>query len=84
MTIRERIHRLADMLPEGELEAAGRVLAGLSAPSFSSPAAAALAKAPADDEPITAREAGAIAEGEHDFERGQVVTGAELRAPLGR
>ena len=84
MTIRERIHRWVDTLPEGELETAGRVLAGLSAPSISSPVAAALAKAPADDEPITAREAEAIAEGEGDFERGQVVPATELRAHLGR
>ena len=84
MTIREQIHRLVDTLPEGDLETAGRVLEGLSTLSLSSPAAVALAKAPADDEPITAREAEAIAEGERDFERGQVVTAAELRAHLGR
>ena len=84
MTIREQIHRWVDTLPEGELETTGRVLAGLSAPSISSPVAAALAKAPADDEPITAREAEAIAEDERDFERGQVATAAEPRAYLGR
>ena len=82
MTVRERVHRLGDALPDDEMETAGRVLAGLSAPSLSSPAAAALAKVPADDEPVTARDAEAIAEGEHDFERGRVFTAAELRAHL--
>ena len=84
MTIREQVHQLVDALPDDELETAGRVLAGLSALSLSSPAAAgALAKAPVDDEPVTACEADAIAEGERDFERGRVVTAAELRAHLG-
>ena len=83
MTIREQVHQLVDALPDDELETAGRVLAGLSALSLSSPAAAALAKAPVDDEPVTAREAEAIAEGERDFERGRVATADELRAHLG-
>ena len=83
MTIREQVHQLVDALPDDELETAGRVLAGLSTLSLSSPAAVALAKAPVDDEPVTAREAEAIAEGERDLERGRVVTAAELRAHLG-
>lgn len=83
MTIREQVHQLVDALPDDELETAGRVLAGLSALSLSSPAAAALAKAPVDDEPVTAREAEAITEGERDLECGRVVTAAELRAHLG-
>ena len=46
-------------------------------------AGAVLTGAPVDDEPVTAREAEAIAEGERDFERGRVVTAAELRAHFG-
>ena len=72
-----------DMLPDDELEIAERVLAGLSVLSLSNPATAALAKAPVDDEPVTAREAEAIEEGERDFERGRVVAADELRARLG-
>ena len=83
MTAREQIHRLVDALPDNELETAGRVLAGLSALSLSNSAAAALAKAPMDDEPVTDREAEAIEEGERDRERGQVVSSADLRAHLG-
>ena len=83
MIIREQAHPLLDALSDDELETSGRVLAGLSALSLSSSAAATLAKAPADDEPVTAREADAIAEGEHDSERGRVVTAGELRAHLG-
>ena len=47
------------------------------------PVAAALAKAPIDDEPVTASEAEAIAEGERDVADGRVVSEAELRARLG-
>lgn len=65
------------------METAGRVLAGLSAMSRSRPAADALAKALTDDEPVMAREAEAIEEGERDFEGGRTVTAAELRAHLG-
>lgn len=83
MTARERIHQLVDILPDEELETAGRVLAGLSALSHSGLVTSALAKAPMDDEPVTAREAEAIEEGERDFERGRTVTAAELRARLG-
>ena len=83
MTAREHVHQLVDMLPDDELETAGRVLAGLSVLSLSHPATAALARAPVDDEPVTASEAEAIEEGERDFERGRVVTADELRARLG-
>ena len=47
------------------------------------PVAAALAKAPMDDEPVTASEAEAIAEGERDVRDGRVVSEAELRVRLG-
>lgn len=70
------------MLPDDALKTAGRVLAGLSAPSLSNPATAALAKAPLDDEPVTDREAEATTEGERDLERRRIVTAAELRAHM--
>ena len=50
---------------------------------LSDPVAAALAKAPMDDEPVTPSEAEAIAEGERDVADGRVVSEAELRARLG-
>ena len=83
MTARERIYRLVDMLPDAELETAGRVLAGLSALSLAGSAAATLANAPLDDEPVTAGEAAAIEEGERDLERGRVVDANEVRTRLG-
>ena len=83
MNTRERVHQLVDALPDNELETAGRVLAGLSALALSDPAAAALAKAPMDDEAVTDREAEAIEEGERDLEHGRVVSAADLRSHLG-
>lgn len=62
MTVRERIYRLVDTLPDAELETAGRVLAGLSALSLAGSAAATLARAPLDDELVTAGEAAALGE----------------------
>ena len=58
MTIREQVHQLVDVLPDDELETAGRVLAGLSALSLSSPGGVALARAPVDDEPVTGPRSG--------------------------
>ena len=83
MIARVRIGQLVDVLPEDELEPAGRVLAELSALPLSSPATAVLAKAPMGDEPVTARETKVIEDGGRDFERGRIVTVDELRARLG-
>ena len=85
MTARNQIHRLVlvDALPDSALDAAGRMLAGLSAPSFADPVTAALAEASMDDEAVTRGDAEAIAEGERDVEDGRVVSAAELRARLG-
>ena len=71
-TTRDQIHRLVDALPDDALDAARRMLAGLSAPSVADPVTSALAKAPMDDEAVTRGDAQAIAEGERDVEEGRV------------
>lgn len=83
MTARAQLHRLVGMLPGHTLDAAGRMLAGLSARPLDDPITAALAKAPLDDEPVTPEDVDAIAEGERDVKDGRVVTAAELRVRLG-
>ena len=83
MTTKAQIHQLIDDLPESELETVKRVLEGLSARSLSNRAAAVLAHAPVDDEPVTAEEAAAIEEGERDLKSGRVVTADQVRARLG-
>lgn len=74
MSVRDRLHGLVDRLPECELGTAERVLAGLSALSLSDPVSAALAAAPEDDEPVTAREAELVEEGERDLRSGRTWT----------
>ena len=83
MTARAQLHRLVDTLPDDALVDAGRMLAGLSTRPINDPVAAALARAPLDDEPVTPRDVDAIVEGEHDVEDGRVVAAAELRERLG-
>ena len=83
MTARAQLHRLVDTLPDDALDTAGRMLAGLSAPPLADPVASALAKAPLDDEPVTAGYAEAIAEGERDADDGRVASAAELRTRFG-
>ena len=84
MTARAQLHRLLDTLPDDALDDAGRMLAGLSTGPIDDPVAAALARAPLDDEPVTPRDVDATLEGERDVEAGRVVTAAELRAGGGR
>lgn len=83
ITARDRLRQLVDRLPENELETVERVLAGLSALSLADPVAAALARAPDDDEPVTDREAALMEEGERDLRDGRTFTADEVRAGLG-
>lgn len=62
MTVKERLHRLVDALPESEANAAARYLEYLA--SSTDPVALALALAPDDDEPVTDEERAALAERE--------------------
>ena len=83
MSVRDRLHGLVDRLPERELGTAERVLAGLSALPLSDPVTAALAAAPEDDEPVTAREAELIEESARDLWSGRTWTTGEVRARFG-
>ena len=83
MTARAQLHQLVDTLPDDALDAAGRMLAGLSTPPLADPITSALANAPLDDEPVTLGDAEAIAEGESDVKDGRVVSAAQLRARFG-
>lgn len=75
MTTKEALHRLIDELPDEQAE---RLLHGISDPVLR-----ARAYAPDDDEPETAEEAEAVAEGLADLEHGDVVTTEQLRRSLG-
>jgi len=75
MTTKEALHRLIDELPDDQAE---RLLRDIDDPVLR-----ARASAPIDDEPETADEAAAVAEGIADLERGDVLTTEQLRRELG-
>ena len=81
MQTRDRIHRLIDELPDDELSAVERFL--VERRTADDPLRRALANAPEEDEPLTAKEAAAIEEGYRDLAAGRVVSNDELWRRLG-
>lgn len=79
--VKERLHKLIDRIPEGEVHAAERFLEYLS--SVDDPVMRALMSAPEDDEPLTDEDREALEEGRRALAEGDVVSDEELRAELG-
>lgn len=80
-TSKEKLYRLIDRLPEGELHAACRYLEYLK--EKGDPLMAALMNAPEEDEPISEEEEAAVQVARDELERGEYVTDEELRRELG-
>lgn len=78
---KERLHRLVDALPAGELQAAERYLEFLS--GYRHPLIGALLNAPELIEPLSEGDREALAEGRRALEAGDTVSDEELRAELG-
>ena len=78
---RKTLHRLVDMLPEGDLDAAQRVLRGFLG-SDRDPLLLALLKAPVDDEPVTAEDLIAEAEADVDIAARRLSSHEEARRNL--
>jgi hypothetical protein len=76
---REALHELIDRIPERDIVAAQRVLEHLTR---SAPFRAAMS-APADDEPVTAGDAEAIARAQLDLQAGRVVSHDEVLSEFG-
>lgn len=76
---RERLHRLIDQVPDGELDAIERLLADRRPTATSFPA---FADAPEDDEPVTPEDEAALAEAYADVAAGRVVPHDEARRRL--
>ena len=74
MTDREKLHKLLDQLSDDVLPAVADYLEAVSAGCPPDD--------PWDDEPVTAEDLAAIAEGRAAFERGEYITDTELRARL--
>ena len=79
--LKERLHRLVEALPAGELPAAERYLEFLS--GHAHPFIRALMDAPGDPEPLSDADREALDEGRRALEAGDTVTDRELRAELG-
>ena len=78
---RERLHRLVDTLPAGELSVAGRYLEFPDASGH--PFVRALFAAPEADEPLSGGDRGALEEGRRALDAGDTVSDRELRDELG-
>jgi hypothetical protein len=78
---KERLYRLIDRIPEGEVHTAERFLEYLA--SSDDPVMRALMNAPEDDEPLTDADREALEEGRRALAEGDVVSDEELRAELG-
>ena len=74
MTVRERLHRIVDELPEADAKRALRALELWR----DDPVALALAAAPFDDEPETAEERAAVDQARDEIRRGDVVSAEEV------
>ncbi|HZR99123.1 MAG TPA: hypothetical protein VFE37_10475 [Chloroflexota bacterium] len=79
MVTKEILHRVIDTLPDSELEAAARLLAGLG---IDDPVLRAVLAAPIDDEPETPEEAAAVQQARDDLAAGRVVSHEEARRRL--
>ena len=78
---RERLHRLVDALPAGELPVAERYLEFLSGTGH--PFVRALFTAPEADEPLSGGDRDALEEGRRALDAGDTVSDCELRDELG-
>jgi hypothetical protein len=80
MTVKERLHRLVDTLPDEEAETAARILEALHTPAGPRYT---LDNAPEDDEPYSEEERAAVAEALEDVRAGRVRPLADVKAELG-
>ena len=79
--VKERLYRLVDALPEGELHAAERYLEFLA--RHRDPFVQTILNAPEAAEPLSVGDREALDEGRRALEAGDVVTDGALRAELG-
>jgi hypothetical protein len=78
---KERLYRLIDQIPEGEVHTAERFLEYLT--TADDPVLRALMNAPEADEPLSDEDREALEEGRRALAEGDVVTDEELSAEFG-
>ncbi|HEX9885343.1 MAG TPA: hypothetical protein VGA70_02605 [Longimicrobiales bacterium] len=79
---KERLYRLVDQIPEGEVHTAERFLEYLASRD-DDPLVRALRNAPDMDEPLSEEDREALEEGRKALEAGEVVSHEELRKAIG-
>ncbi len=80
--VREKLYRLVDQIPEGEVRTAERFLEYLASRD-DDPLVRALMNAPDMDEPLSEEDREALEEGRRALEAGEVVSHEELRKAIG-
>lgn len=78
---KQRLHKLVDELPEGEIQAAERCLESLC--NHRDPVLDAIRSAPIDDEPLTDEDLRAIEEGEREIAAGGGIPHDGIRRKYG-
>ena len=78
---KERLYRLVDQIPEGEVHTAERFLEYLA--TADDPVVRALMNAPEDDEPVSAEEEEAVREALEDVAAGRMHSMEEVKRELG-
>lgn len=78
---KERLYRLIDRIPDGEVHTAERFLEYLT--TSDDPVMRALMNAPEDDEPVTPEEEEAVREALEDVEAGRMHSLEEVKRELG-
>ena len=78
---KERLYRLVDQIPEGEVHTAERFLEYLM--TADDPVLRALMNAPEDDEPVSAEEEEAVREALEDVAAGRMHSMEEVKRELG-
>jgi hypothetical protein len=77
--VKERLHRLVEQIPEGEVHTAERFLEYLAV----DPVLRSLMNAPEDDEPVTPEEEEAVREALEDVAAGRMHSIEEVKQELG-
>ena len=78
---KERLHKLVDRIPDGEVHTAERFLEYLA--SVDDPVLRSLMNAPEDDEPVTPEEEEAVREALEDVAAGRMHSLEEVKRELG-
>ena len=82
MTAKEELHRIVDLLPDSETQAALRFLEYLRDAPHDDPVTPMLLSAPEDSEPLSPEEEAAVEKGLQEMRSGQTIPWEEVRRQI--